>query len=92
MSTTRVPLPTADEVRNRVHRMWGSVADSWGAHAAQVEQRSEVVTRLMLDAVRPAPGDDVLELAVARAASAWPSPTWSLPVGGSFSPTWRRRW
>jgi ubiquinone/menaquinone biosynthesis C-methylase UbiE len=63
MSPSSVSLPTADEVRNRVHRMWGSVAVSWGEHAAQVEQRAEVVTGLMLDAVSPAPGDVVLELA-----------------------------
>jgi ubiquinone/menaquinone biosynthesis C-methylase UbiE len=63
MSPTSVPLPTAEEVRTRVHRMWGSVAESWGEHATQVEQRAEVVTTLMLDAVSPASGDDVLELA-----------------------------
>jgi enediyne biosynthesis protein CalE5 len=63
MSPHTVSQPTAEQVRNSVHRLWGSVAESWGEHAAQVEQRAEVVTRLMLDAVSPAPGDEVLELA-----------------------------
>jgi SAM-dependent methyltransferase len=43
--------------------MWGSVAESWGEHADHVEQRSMPVTRLMVDAVSPAPGEEVLELA-----------------------------
>lgn len=63
MSSETVQLPTAEQIRNRVHQMWGSVAESWGEHADHVEQRAEVVTRLMIDAVAPAPGDEVLELA-----------------------------
>ncbi len=63
MSTEAVPLPTAGQIRNRVHQMWGSVAKSWGEHVDHVEQRAEAVTRLMIDAVAPAPGDEVLELA-----------------------------
>lgn len=55
--------PTAQQIRHRVHQLWGSVAQSWGEHADHVEQRSEAVTRLMIDAVGPAPGDEVLELA-----------------------------
>ena len=55
--------PTAQQIRHRVHRMWGSVAESWGEHADHVEQRAEVVTRRMIEAVGPAPGDEVLELA-----------------------------
>ena len=43
--------------------MWGSVAGAWADHAEEVERRSEVVNRAMIDAVRPAPGDSVLELA-----------------------------
>ena len=62
MSTDTVQ-PTAHEIRHRVHQMWGSVAQSWGEHADHVEQRSEAVTRLMIDAVGPTPGDEVLELA-----------------------------
>ncbi len=63
MSPETVQLPTAEQIRNRVHQMWGSVAESWGEHGDHVEQRAEAVTRLMIDAVAPAPGDDVLELA-----------------------------
>ena len=62
MSTGTVQ-PTAQQIRHRVHRMWGSVAESWGEHADHVEQRAEVVTRWMIDAVGPAPGEEVLELA-----------------------------
>ena len=62
MSTDTVQ-PTAQQIRHRVHQMWGSVAESWGEHADHVEQRAEVVTRLMIDAVQPAPGEEVLELA-----------------------------
>ncbi len=63
MSTETVQLPTAEQVRDRVHQMWGSVAESWGEHADHVEQRAEAVTRLMIEAVAPTPGDEVLELA-----------------------------
>ncbi|MDQ3103938.1 MAG: class I SAM-dependent methyltransferase [Actinomycetota bacterium] len=61
--TTDTVQPTAQQIRQRVHAMWGLVAESWGEHADHVEQRSQVVTRLMIDAVAPAPGDEVLELA-----------------------------
>jgi len=63
MSSETAQRPTAHEIRSRVHQMWGSVAESWGEHADEVEQRSEPVTRLMIDAVAPAAGDEVLELA-----------------------------
>jgi ubiquinone/menaquinone biosynthesis C-methylase UbiE len=63
MSPETVPLATAEQIRSRVHRMWGSVAPSWGEHVGHVEQRAAVVTRLMIEAVAPAPGEDVLELA-----------------------------
>jgi SAM-dependent methyltransferase len=43
--------------------MWGAVAGAWAEHADEVEQRAEVVTRAMIDAVSPGPGDAVLELA-----------------------------
>jgi ubiquinone/menaquinone biosynthesis C-methylase UbiE len=55
--------PTVDQVRTRVHQMWGSVAGAWAEHADEVEQRATVVTRAMIDAVSPVPGDAVLELA-----------------------------
>ena len=63
MSPETALRPTAEEIRNRVHQMWGSVAESWGEHGDHVEERAEAVTRLMIDAVAPAPGDEVLELA-----------------------------
>ena len=63
MSPETVQRPTAEQIRNRVHQMWGSVAESWGEHVDHVEQRAEAVTRLMIDAVAPVPGDEVLELA-----------------------------
>ena len=63
MSAETVQPPTAEQIRNRVHQMWGSVAVSWGEHGDHVEQRAEAVTRLMIDAVAPVPGDEILELA-----------------------------
>lgn len=63
MSAATAPRPTAEQVRTRVHEMWGSVAGAWAEHADEVEQRSTAVTRAMIDAVAPAPGDTVLELA-----------------------------
>ena len=63
MTSETVQLPTAEQIRHRVHQMWGSVAESWGEHGDHVEQRAESVTRLMIEAVAPAPGDEVLELA-----------------------------
>jgi ubiquinone/menaquinone biosynthesis C-methylase UbiE len=63
MSHNTVHRPTADQIRHRVHQMWGSVAESWGANADHVEERSQEVTRKMIEAVGPAPGEEVLELA-----------------------------
>ncbi len=62
MSSTTT-TPSSEEIRARVHQMWGSVAPSWAEHADHVEERAAVATRLIIDAVAPAPGDDVLELA-----------------------------
>ncbi len=63
MSSEAAQLPSAEQIRHRVHQMWDSVAESWGEHVDHVERRAEAVTRLMIDAVAPAPGDEVLELA-----------------------------
>ncbi len=63
MTSETVHLPTPEQIRTRVHQMWGSVAESWGDHGDHVEERAKPVTRLMVDAVAPAPGDEVLELA-----------------------------
>jgi ubiquinone/menaquinone biosynthesis C-methylase UbiE len=63
MSATTASPANADEVRSRVHQMWGAVAAAWDEHADEVERRSAAVTRSMIDAIAPRPGDDVLELA-----------------------------
>ncbi len=63
MSSETVERPSAEQIRNRVHQMWGSVAESWGEHVDHVEQRAKRVTQLMVEAVAAAPGDEVLELA-----------------------------
>ncbi len=63
MSPETVNPAPAEQVRHRVHQMWGSVAESWGEHADHVEQRAETVTRLMIEAVAPTKGEAVLELA-----------------------------
>jgi ubiquinone/menaquinone biosynthesis C-methylase UbiE len=63
MSAPTTPRPTPEQVRDRVHQMWGSVAGAWAEHADEVEHRAEVVSRVMIEAVAPQPGDTVLELA-----------------------------
>ena len=62
MTTAQAQRPTAGQVRERVHQMWGRVALAWERHAEQVEARVEALTDLMVEAVNPAPGDAVLEL------------------------------
>jgi SAM-dependent methyltransferase len=51
------------DVRMFIHGMWANVADAWGAHADEVDQRGADITAHMLDAVGPRAGDRVLELA-----------------------------
>ncbi len=63
MAPETVERPTAEQVRSRVHQMWDSVAESWGEHVDHVEDRARPVTERMIEAVTPAPGDEVLELA-----------------------------
>lgn len=63
MSSAPPSAPSADQVRERVHHMWGTVAPSWQQYADHVEQRAEPITRRMIEAVAPGPGDEVLELA-----------------------------
>jgi ubiquinone/menaquinone biosynthesis C-methylase UbiE len=63
MSAGTSPRPTAEQIRGRVHQMWGSVAEAWAEHADEVEERAEGVSRVMIDAVAPVAGDAVLELA-----------------------------
>ena len=63
MSAQQVQRPSAHQIRERVHHMWGRVAPAWERHADEVEARVEAITHLMIEAVHPAPGDEVLELA-----------------------------
>src|SRR5689334_15534169 len=49
--------------RERVHRMWASVAGAWADHAPYVQARGAGVTERMLDVAALRPGQRVLELA-----------------------------
>ena len=51
------------ELRGRLHRLWGSVAPGWEAHAAYADGRGAPVTSRLLELAPPRPGDRVLELA-----------------------------
>lgn len=55
--------PSVDAVRRHVREMWAAVADGWEVHADFVEARGRDVTRELLRAAAPRPGDRVLELA-----------------------------
>jgi SAM-dependent methyltransferase len=51
------------ELRAELHRMWGSVAGGWAAHADFVSARGAGITRTLLALAAPQPGERVLELA-----------------------------
>jgi SAM-dependent methyltransferase len=53
----------ADELRNSLRSMWGSVAPGWRAHADFIDKRGAELTRRMLEAARPQPAERALELA-----------------------------
>ena len=57
------PGRAADQLRQRLRRMWAEVADRWGEHAEYVDQRSARLTDSMLERALLRPGDRVLELA-----------------------------
>jgi ubiquinone/menaquinone biosynthesis C-methylase UbiE len=57
------PSPSNDEPRAHIHRMWASVAASWGEYAEYTDMRHGPETALMLDLAMPQPGEQVLELA-----------------------------
>ena len=60
MTTT----PTNEDLtRANVHTMWARVADNWGSHAEDIDERGAAVTARMLERAAPRPGDRVLELA-----------------------------
>ena len=52
-----------DELRVRLHGMWGAVAGGWAEHAAFVDARGAQITEAMLELSLPKPGERVLELA-----------------------------
>ena len=52
-----------DELRAGLHTMWGAVAPGWEQNADYVDQRTEGLTRAMLEAAALEPGLRVLELA-----------------------------
>jgi SAM-dependent methyltransferase len=52
-----------DELRTRLHRMWGAVAAGWAEHAAFVDARGAALTEKLLELGAPKPGERVLELA-----------------------------
>lgn len=52
-----------DELRQRLQRMWGSVAPGWEQHAAWVEERGATLTGRMLELAALERGARVLELA-----------------------------
>jgi ubiquinone/menaquinone biosynthesis C-methylase UbiE len=60
---TQTPGQNADQLRQRLHRMWADVADRWAEHAVSVDQRSAQLTQCMFDRAALRPGDRVLELA-----------------------------
>jgi SAM-dependent methyltransferase len=68
-----------DDLRARLHGMWGAVAGGWAEHADFVDSRGAGVTKQMLELTRPRPGERVLELAcgpgsVGLAAARWVAP------------------
>jgi enediyne biosynthesis protein CalE5 len=52
-----------EELRQRLHRMWSSVAEGWAEHAAFVDSRGAAITDALLELAAPRPGERVLELA-----------------------------
>jgi ubiquinone/menaquinone biosynthesis C-methylase UbiE len=58
-----VERPDARELRERLHRMWASVAGAWEEHADYLDLRGADVTVKLLELAAPRPGERVLELA-----------------------------
>jgi ubiquinone/menaquinone biosynthesis C-methylase UbiE len=52
-----------DEQRAHVRGMWAAVASGWREHAEWIDGRGADVTAVLLAAMRPQPGERVLELA-----------------------------
>ena len=53
----------AREVRERQRAEWGAVAGGWQRHRAKMSAPTSVITERMVGALRPGPGDRVLDLA-----------------------------
>jgi ubiquinone/menaquinone biosynthesis C-methylase UbiE len=61
------PISTTPEPpgpsRDHLHAMWSRVAPAWSANADFIDRRGAAISRAMLAAVAPRPGERVLELA-----------------------------
>jgi SAM-dependent methyltransferase len=57
------PAGHGDELRARLHGMWGAVAAGWAEHADYVDARAAIATTKLLELSAPRPGERVLELA-----------------------------
>jgi len=62
MESRSIAAP-ADELREHLHGMWGSVAPRWRAHADFVDERGAALTEGMLEAAELRAEDRVVELA-----------------------------
>jgi ubiquinone/menaquinone biosynthesis C-methylase UbiE len=61
--TQNPPAEEQDEVRANLHTMWDGVAPGWDENADFVDERTEKLTREMLEPAALRAGDRVLELA-----------------------------
>jgi SAM-dependent methyltransferase len=53
----------ADQLRAQLHGIWNGVAGAWEEHADDADARGAALAARMIDAVRPGPGERVVELA-----------------------------
>ena len=70
-----------DALRAHLHGMWAAVATPWGEHAEYVDERAAGVTRAMLAATQPKPGERVLELACGAGGTGLAAAALVGPVG-----------
>ena len=78
---TAAPADSADQLRQRLHEMWSAVADGWGKHADQVDERSSQLTQSMFERAALRPGDRVLELACGAGGAGLAAATLVAPGG-----------
>jgi ubiquinone/menaquinone biosynthesis C-methylase UbiE len=62
-ATTTVETQDAEQIRQVVHVMWASVAESWGRYAVFIDTRGRALTGRLLDLSAVRSGERVLELA-----------------------------